>query len=204
GLVAYELACALIQRGYSVPRIILFDTLAPGYPPHPSLPKKVWLHTKAFWNKPNKWAYLKERYRNWRKRKAILAGIGKDYVEGLQGVDVLSDEIYRKVWAGLERARMNYMPTQRLANKIVMVRSETPMDWGILKLDDPANGWNRWTTKPVDVLSVPVGHMEIFEDKNLNLLLRQVREVIIEATEELAPAPTSNLKEQLAKKIQNG
>lgn len=204
GLVAYELACELIQRGYSVPRIILFDTLAPGYPPQPSLPKKVWLHTKAFWNKPNKWAYLKERYRNWRKRKAILAGSGKDYVEGLQGVDVLSDEIYRKVWAGLERARMNYMPTQRLANKIVMVRSETPMDWGILKLDDPANGWNRWTTKPVDVLSVPVGHMEIFEDKNLNLLLRQVREVIIEATEELAPAPTSDLKEQLAKKIQNG
>ncbi len=204
GMVAYELAHQLMERGYQVPRVILFDTLAPGYPPNPSLPKKVWLHAKAFLSKPKKWEYLKERYRNWRKRKAISAGVGKDHVEGLQGVDVLSDETYRKVWAGLERARMNYMPDHKFPHKIVMVKSETLMDWGILKLDDPANGWNAWTSKPVDVVRVPVGHMEIFEDKNLNLLLRQVREVIIEATEELNPAPISDLKDELVKKLAQG
>ena len=58
------------------------------------------------------------------------------------------------------------------------MRSGEEERWAATRLDDPLKGWARWTTQPVQVVDVPVGHMEIFSDENMDRLVTQMREVV--------------------------
>src|SRR5205085_3535792 len=79
----------------------------------------------------------------------------------------LSEQVLKKVWAALERARLRYRPAAPFDGQLVLVRSGQAERWAATRLDDPLKGWGPWTTQPVQVVEVPVGHMEIFSDENL-------------------------------------
>jgi thioesterase domain-containing protein len=60
----------------------------------------------------------------------------------------------------------------------VLVRSEQQEHWAATRLDDPLKGWARWTNHPVQVIGVPVGHMDIFSEENLNRMVREMRDAV--------------------------
>jgi amino acid adenylation domain-containing protein len=180
GLMAFEVARLMHERGIEVARVVLFDTFAPGYPRPLPWPVRLTIHLMNFLSRPGdgKWAYLGERFKNMRHRILRVAGLGHLDMPDPPPVGGLSEVVLKKVWAALERARLRYWPAGPFDGQLVLVRSAVPERWEATRLNDPLKGWARWSTHPVQVVEVPVGHMEIFSPENMDRLVSQMRDVI--------------------------
>lgn len=180
GLMAFEVALRMQARGIEVAHVVLFDTHAPGYPKQLPWPVRMGIHLVNFLTRPGerKWHYLGERILNLRHRVLRWAGLGHLDLPDPPAVGGLSEQVLKKVWAALELARLRYWPSARFEGQVVLVRSAEPERWAATRLDDPLKGWARWTTHPVQVVEVPVGHMEIFSDQNMDRLVTQMRDVL--------------------------
>jgi thioesterase domain-containing protein len=180
GLMAFEVALQMQRRGLDVAKVIAFDTLAPGYPRPLPWPVRMTIHLVNFLSKPGdrKWHYLAERLKNLRHR--LLARVKLNHLDlpNPPNVGGLSEVALRKVWAALERARHAYWPAGKYDGPFVLIRSEKREHWAATRLDDPLKGWARWTTQPVQVIGVPADHNAIFAEDNLELLVRQMRDVV--------------------------
>jgi amino acid adenylation domain-containing protein len=180
GLMAFEVARLMQQQGLEVGRVVLFDTFAPGYPKRLPWPMRLGIHLTNFLAKrgDGRWKYLGERFQNLRHRLLVAANLGHLDLPDAPAVGGLNEQVLKKVWAALERARMRYWPAGPFDGPVVLVRSGQQERWAATRLDDPLKGWAQWTTQPVQVLEVPVGHMEIFSDENMDRLVTQMRDVI--------------------------
>lgn len=180
GLMAFELALQMQRRGLEVAKVIALDTFAPGYPKRLSWPTRLGIHIANFLTRPGerKWAYLAHRFRNLRHRLLTMAGKNHLDLPDAPKIGGVSEMVLKKVWAALERARIHYWPERKFDGQIVLVRSEAPEHWAATRLDDPLNGWARWTTQPVQVMGTPARHMELFSDESLDVLVKQIREAI--------------------------
>ena len=179
GLMAFEVARLMQARGLEVAKVVVFDTHAPGYPKQYPLPVRLGIHALNFLTHgKGRWAYLKERIKNVRHRALAAANLGHLDLPDQPVIGGLNEVVLKKVWAALERARLKYWPAGTIDAPVVLVRSAVPERWAATRLDDPLKGWSRWTTQPVQVLEVPVGHMEIFSDQNIDRLVSQMREVV--------------------------
>jgi amino acid adenylation domain-containing protein len=180
GAIAFELACQMKERGYDVPTLILFDTFAPGYPKQWPLPVRLAVHFKNFLMTPGreKIDYLRQRFNNLRHR--IRRKTRQNHIDApeIPGVSGLSQEVLAKVWASLDRASHDYWPKRKFDGRIVMVAVNDEEAWAATKLDDPAKGWNRWSTRSVEVHKVDGGHMDVFRDGNLDHLAALLRKAI--------------------------
>ncbi|MBO0699027.1 MAG: amino acid adenylation domain-containing protein, partial [Zavarzinella sp.] len=180
GLMAFEMALQMQRRGLEVAKVIAFDTYAPGYPRPLPWPMRMGIHLINFLSRPGerKWHYLAERFKNVRHRLLRQLRLNHLDLPDAPRVGGLNETVLKKVWAALERARHQYWPTDKFNGQLVLIRSEQIEHWAATRLDDPLKGWARWTTHPVQVIGVPADHMAIFADDNLDLLVRQMREVI--------------------------
>lgn len=195
GLMAFELALMMQKRGLEVAQVISFDTLAPGYPRKLPLPIRMGIHLLNFLSRPGerKWAYLGDRFRNVRHKLLTWLGLNHLDLEISPNVVGLSEQTFRKVWAALERARNHYWPSAKFDGQLVLVRPDQPERWAATQLDDPLKGWAQWTTQPVQTVSVPVGHIEIFSDQNLDLLVKQIQEVLRSTRDKSRPGSRGSL-----------
>jgi thioesterase domain-containing protein len=187
GLMAFEVARLMQQRGIEVGRVVLFDTYAPGYPrPLPWL-ARMGIHLFNFLTRPagGRWSYLAQRLKNVRHRVLTAANLGHLDLPDPPAVGGLNEVVLKKVWAALERARLRYWPAGPFDGQLVLVRSAVPERWEATRLNDPLKGWARWSTQPVQVVEVPAGHMEIFSPDNIDRLGTQMRDVIRSARKKL-------------------
>ena len=191
GLVAYELALRMEAIGLPVARVIMFDTFAPGYPRRRIWPVRMAIHAKNFLfggSIAGKWAYLRQRLQNLRHRTLSAAGYGHLDMPDYPGITGLSAEVIKMVWAGLERANARYRPSKIWGGRLVVVRSERQEAWAATVQDDPLLGWGDWASGPIETFTVPAGHMEFFEDRNVTFLVDDMREVIRSTRPDLARA----------------
>ncbi|HEX3151861.1 MAG TPA: amino acid adenylation domain-containing protein [Gemmataceae bacterium] len=188
GLMAFEIALLMQKRGIDVARVVLFDTHAPGYPRRLPWPIRMGIHFKNFLTRPgeHKWRYAAERFKNLRHRVLAAMGLGHLDLPVQALVGGLSDQTLKMVWAALERARLRYWPSGQFNGQVVLVRSGEHEKWAATRLNDPLKGWARWTTQPVQVVEVPVGHMEIFSEENMDRLVTQMRDVIRSARKKMS------------------
>jgi thioesterase domain-containing protein len=173
--------------GLEVSRVIVFDTLAPGYPkPMPFL-KRLTEHFKSFRQLQGreKIDYLKQRGDHVRKRLLYTLNLHRFYAPNIPGVNVVPQETLRKVWGNLYKAREAYMPHKPFDGKVVLVSSEQTVQWIGHKYDDPNKGWDRWALQGVQLYMVPAAHMAFFHDDNIELLSSQMREVLREVAIEV-------------------
>jgi amino acid adenylation domain-containing protein len=201
GLMAFDLALQMQRRGLEVAKVIAFDTLAPGYPrPLPWL-IRAGIHFVNFLSLKGerKWGYLGDRLRNLRHRLLTLARLNHLDLEYQPNVGGLSDQVLKRVWAALERAWYRYRPAEKFNGQVVLVRSEQQEHWAATRLDDPLKGWTRWTTQTVQIISVPVGHMDIFSEENLDRMVREMREVIRSGHQKLARSASKGESKALAR-----
>ena len=180
GLVAFELALQMRRRGLEVAKVIAFDTHAPGYPRRMALPIRLLIHATNFLARrgSKKWDYLAERFRNVRHRFLTAVGLGHLDLRAPLAVGGLSEQTLKRVWASLERASMRYWPSGKFDGPIVLVSAARAEQWVATHMDDPQKGWGRWTRQPVQVVEVPSGHMDVFEDEHLGVLVREMHGVL--------------------------
>lgn len=201
GLMAFELALQMQRRGMDVAKVVAFDTLAPGYPRPLPWVVRASIHFINFLSLKGdrKWGYLGDRLRNLRHRFLTLARLNHLDLEYQPNVGGLSEQVLKRVWAALERAWYRYRPAAKFDGQVVLVRSEQQEHWAATRLDDPLKGWARWTTQPVQVIGVPVGHMDIFSEANLDRMVREMRDVVRTAQQTTARGTSKGEGKTLAR-----
>jgi amino acid adenylation domain-containing protein len=179
-LVAYELALQLRRLGHEIKLLVVFDMNAPGYPKKLPLPKRVLMHLGNFARLgfAEKKAYLVERFGNIRGRVYHKLGLGAKMAPEVPGAEALSRETIARVWAGLIEAQSRYQPKDKLDANVVLFKAEDAIEWAATVMDDPFMGWSEWGKKTIEEHVVPGGHMEVFSDKNINLVATKLRGAI--------------------------
>jgi amino acid adenylation domain-containing protein len=164
GYVAYELALRLQQRGQT-PGLVIFDTLAPGYPKRLPLHQRLWLHLKNLLAEQDKLGYLRDRVGNIVRRwtgaptAAPEFGLAPEAQQQLQAVVMAS-----------MMAQQSYRPSGRLRTSLSLVRASEVFSWPATKFDDPAHGWGAFVEGPIDITTVPGNHLHLFEGDNPALI----------------------------------
>ncbi|HYT87749.1 MAG TPA: amino acid adenylation domain-containing protein [Gemmataceae bacterium] len=175
-VVAYELAVQLRALGHKVPALVVFDMFAPGYPRKLPGWRRALLHLWNFVRLPfrKKWGYVKERFHKIWVR--ILAWTGqRQRIAPKIGVEGIEESVLQRVWVALTAAQMRYLPQRQFDGKVILFKAaEGFKDWHATKLDDPKYGWGRWATGGVEEHTIPGGHMEMFHDKNINLVAAEL------------------------------
>ncbi|MCC6416687.1 MAG: amino acid adenylation domain-containing protein, partial [Gemmataceae bacterium] len=179
-VVAFELALQLRALGHEVPGVVVFDMLAPGYPPKAALPKRLWMHFSTFLGLPMraKKSYLGERLDKIWVRLLNWTGQGLRNAPEIQGVEGLQQGALKRVWLALSTAVNRYRPAQKFDGKVVLFKAEEGFHWAATIIDDPLYGWGQLTAGGVETHTVPGGHMEIFHDKNIDLVARGLMESV--------------------------
>ena len=177
GLIAFELALRFRARGRPVDLLVLFDVTAPGYPRPLPMPGRLFVHLRNVIRGlgTGRATYLRERLTNLKERVLDRLGLTVLNAPTIAGVDALPQGSLKRVWAALRTARHYYQPRGRFDGRALLVKAAEPYTWAATVLDDPLLGWGRWIAGPVEVATVPGGHLEVFREGNLPLLAGELR-----------------------------
>jgi amino acid adenylation domain-containing protein len=178
-IVALEVAVQLRALGCRVDKLMVFDMLAPGYPPKLPLPHRLKLHVQTFFGLPlaEKKTYLAERLHKIRVRIRHWTGQGIRNAPEIP-VEGLPQDALKRVWFALATAASRYRPQKKFDGSVVLFKAEEGFHWPATIIDDPRYGWGQWTTRGVDVQTIPGGHMEMFHDEHISVLAGAVMQRI--------------------------
>jgi len=186
-VIAFELALQLRALGHQVNALFVFDMLAPGYPPKLPLPRRLWLHGRTFLHLPlgEKKTYLAERLHKIRVRIRHWTGQGIKNAPDI-GVEGLPQDALKRVWFALATAASRYRPQKQFDGPVVLFKAAEGFQWPATIIADPVYGWGNWALGGVVTQTIPGNHMEMFHDKNINLVARKVMESIEKTKENSA------------------
>jgi len=175
--IALETALQLRALGRAVPLVIAFDAAAPQYMSF-SWPHRLRLHFSNLFLRGGGWRYAGQRLRNLQDRWNWATGRAHRNAPRIEGLEMFSQSAIDQVWIALHRAYRNYTPTRRFDGRVLVVRAEVLEDWDKFVSADPALGWSRWTRQPVESVSLPVRHLELFHEPAIRDVARAVRSAI--------------------------
>jgi amino acid adenylation domain-containing protein len=182
-LVAYELAVQMQADGETVSLLVLFDEVAPGYPRPLPWPRRLLIHIRNFFRlgSREKGAYLRERFLNVKRRLFRGLGLGVHNAPRIRDIDPLAQESLRHVWAALWEAGDRYRPARRYVGRTALFKASDGFNWPATVFDDPLLGWGHWCNGPLEVETVPGGHLEVFDESNVGPLAEKLRATIAQA-----------------------
>ncbi len=189
GLVAWEMACQLLDAGETVGLLAMFDTHGPGYPEFlPGISnlrfriqtyRQVFQHHWAtFWMLPGsqRWAYMTGKgsklglrmRRIFRRRvkrmgHAVYRLMGRSIPQSLQATQDL-----------IMLAGSRYTPRRFRGVATVFRASEQP--YGIKP--DPALGWDKVAAGPLEVIEIPGYHGTMVVEPRVALLADKLRPML--------------------------
>ena len=181
GPTAFEIALQLREAGHEVPLVIIFEALAPGYPPPLSAFGRLTHHVRIMVRKDNGGLgrFVRDRAKNVWERVGRTFGFGRGAVPLGANRNTASQRWIEAVGGALESATPNYKPRAKFDGTLVLFRSEEPMDvWQATLLTDPFFGWAKWAAKPVELRVVPRGHYELFHESNIDQLVAQLHDLV--------------------------
>ena len=187
GRIALEVALQLQAKGHQVPRLLIFDMFAPGFPKKLPLVRRLAFHFKHFLSLPGqaKWQYLKERFSRLLQRVQIKS----NGIVEIGGLDVVPQKILQNVVDSLLRANDRYFPDRKYKGKVVLVQSDTIEEWEQAVEHVAFQGWEPWATEPVEEHTLRADHLELFNDEHQSEMAVIVRFVVRDVgVESLAPA----------------
>ncbi len=181
GRIALEVALQLQALGKDVPRLLVFDMFAPGFPQPLSLLRRLIFHAKHFLALPmqKKWRYLRERITRVLRRVNLAQRYGVE----IEGLDVVPQKILADVAKALLRGNDNYAPARKYKGKVVLVQADVVEEWEDAVEWVPYQGWGRWATEPIEEHTLRAEHLELFNDEHQPHMADIVRAVIQEAAE---------------------
>ncbi len=176
GLVAYEMALQRSQQRRPPRHLVIFDTMAPGYPKKLPPWTRALMHAESL--RKQDWAgrvaYLKSRVDSVREKLNLK----------LQRADAFNDAFALDAdelatlppaqRAQLERlaglstlAHHSYWPRSSCAVPLLLFAAEHGFDWAATRMDDPLLGWRSWTSGPMERVELKGDHLKLFMSDNL-------------------------------------
>ena len=177
GLVAWEMALQRSLQGRAPRHLVIFDTMAPGYPKKLPPWTRALMHAQSL--RKQDWAgraaYLKNRAVSLREKLniklqradafndafaldadelAILPPAQRAQLEKLAGLSTL--------------AHHGYWPRASANVPLLLFAAEQGFDWAATRMDDPLLGWGSWTTGAVERVELKGNHLKLFMADNLD------------------------------------
>ena len=184
GLVAYEMACQLVEQGEEISLLALFDTNSRGYIP-PALTacrqqlgtlqrrilfnlKQVLLGRKrlAFWREKGRSLSRRARRHLWRLAYAFMMRQGRSLPRALWNIAQAN-----------ALAAQNYSP-RPYPGRLTLFRASQQY---IERVPEPTLGWGRLALGGVDTFEVPGGHATVIQDPHVALLAPLLQKCLDEA-----------------------
>ncbi len=176
GLVAYEMALQRTALGRPPRHLVIFDTLAPGYPKKLPFFQRARLHAeslvRADWE--GRRAYLQGRVDSVKEKLNFKL----QRAEAFKDAFALDDEELRALGpvqrAQLEKlagtstlAHHRYWPRASTSVPMTLFAAESGFDWAATVMDDPLLGWSAWGTGSLRRVVLKGDHLRLFVDENL-------------------------------------
>ena len=198
GFVAFEMARQLRAAGETVERLVVIDTISPQRErerPDPTTTSLLeWFYWELVWTDAGGGAPVEpipEQLSTEEKfdliaDHAAAAGILPPAAARVSVRRLF--QVYQANWAAL----VGYDPGVTDLD-LTLLRAEEPLPAQLLPMhgrrtahEDPRNGWDRFTTGTVEVVSVPGNHLTLMDEPNVRAVARAVTEIV--ATGENSPA----------------
>lgn len=176
GLVAYEMALQRAAVGRAPRHVVIFDTMAPGYPKKLPPWTRAMLHAetlaRADWQ--GRLSYLRDRVDSVREKfnlrfaraDAFKDAFALDDAE-LAALDPTARAQLEKLAGISTLAHYRYWPRASIAVPLTLFAAEVDFDWAATRMDDPLKGWRAWTTGALRRVSLKGDHLRLFVDENL-------------------------------------
>ncbi len=178
--IALAVALQLQAMGKEVPRLLVVDMFAPGYPRPLSLIRRTAVHLARLIRLPRgqKWAYARERWRR------ILNRVKVDPFEDvmIKDLDVIPQQILTQVGHALLRGNDRYLPERKFKGKVVLVQSDVIEEWEDAVEYVEWQGWQPWSTEPVEEFTLRAAHLDMFKDH----VQPRMAEIVRSAVQEVA------------------
>ncbi|HRY70517.1 MAG TPA: amino acid adenylation domain-containing protein, partial [Phycisphaerae bacterium] len=170
GLVAFEMARQMQERGKSFAFLGMLDAAAPGYPRPVPLATKIGLHWRLFASLSlrGKLGYLVERVKS--RTRRVLPRLGFYPSELPSELAHFKKATLGRCNRAMMKAYYAYRP-RRIDSDLVVFRAAIPPAWAATLFDDPKMGWEAWTNGKVEDHEVPGDHLGVLkEGSNLPVL----------------------------------
>src|SRR5262249_4509289 len=92
-----------------------------------------------------------------------------------------SEFAFKQVWGALARAQNRYRPRRKFDGRIALFKATEEEHWAATVFDDSLFGWESWVTGSVEVRLIPGAHLEMFEDRNVEVLARELKGYVQDA-----------------------
>jgi len=189
GIVAYEMARRLSERGRRVEYLALVDATAPGAIRLKPLSRRASLKVRSFLHAP--WSQKVETLRSPLRVLSRLFRTAPSTLEAPGDADVptrsgAATQAILRVREAASRARERYRPG-RYAGRVCLMRCDAPPELERFVVLDPLYGWGQLAQQGVDVYDVPGPHARVFHPSNLAALATKVAASLAAMGGQIAP-----------------
>jgi thioesterase domain-containing protein/acyl carrier protein len=187
GLVAYEMALQRCAAGRPPRRVVIFDTMAPGYPKKLPALTRARLHVETVWNLDweGRRAYFRDRVASVKEKfnlhLARADAFADAFASGADEVAAMSPAQRERIerLAGISTvAHHRYWPRASIPVPMTLFAAEKDFDWAATKMDDPIKGWRAWVTGTIDRVELSGDHLRLFNPENLDTAARALDRVL--------------------------
>ena len=182
GLVAYEMALQRSALGRPPRQLVIFDTMAPGYPKKLPAWTRARMHAETLASRDwrGRVDYLKQRAANLKESLNHRFQRADAFADVFADAFALNAEqqaaLPQQQRAQLERlagvstvAHHSYWPRASTAVPLLLFAAEHRFTWDATRNDDPLLGWQAWSTGPVERVELGGDHLQLFQADNLDL-----------------------------------
>jgi|GEM_PF-1205342 len=187
GLVAYEMALQRCAAGRPPRQLVIFDTMAPGYPKKLPALTRARLHVETVWRLDweGRRSYFRDRVASVKEkfnlRMARADAFADAFASGEEEVAAMSPAQRERIerLAGLSTvAHHRYWPRASIPVPMTLFAAEKDFDWAATKMDDPIKGWRAWVTGPIHRVELSGDHLRLFNPENLDTAARALDRVL--------------------------
>jgi thioesterase domain-containing protein/acyl carrier protein len=177
GLVAYEMALQRSAAGRPPRRLVIFDTMAPGYPKKLPVLTRARLHVETIWRLDwrGRRAYFEDRVASLKEKFNLRLARADAFAIAAEEVAAMSPAQRARIerLAGISTvAHHRYWPRASIAVPMTLFAAEKDFDWAATRMDDPLKGWRAWVTAPVQRVELRGDHLRLFNAENLDTAAR--------------------------------
>ncbi|MFN6465859.1 MAG: non-ribosomal peptide synthetase [Nostoc sp. DedVER02] len=178
GVVAFEMARQLQEKGEQVGILVMLDSCRPGYSWRMPFLKRLFLHFKNLvqqgpsylWQKVLKWSH-------WRKEN--FQNKYRGYLEDV--LPLVETDKHLKIINANTQAVSEYIFSPYLGRAILLRTEDANRDEAIGTRYDPQFGWGNLVTEGLDIHYVPGSHLDLLKEPNVQVLAEILRNCLTQA-----------------------
>jgi amino acid adenylation domain-containing protein len=209
GLVAYEMALQRSAVGRPPRHLMIFDTMAPGYPKKLPMLTRAKLHVENLMERD--WAgraqYFKDRADSVREKFNLRFQRADAFAEdfGAKAEDIAALDPAQR--AQLERlagvstlAHHAYWPRSSSSVPLLLFAAERGFDWAATRMDDPLLGWRSWCSGHIERVELKGDHLKLFMDENIALMAKTL-DAVASSTSESSSTSVSSASSTASQRV---